>query len=138
MLMQIPRKVQIGVRRLFFLTHRDVQLGEAPLHARIIRLDFEQPAQNFDGFGGLIGFQVRFGELQKNRPRLAQDSLLDVKIREFFERLRFVRSQFRNLFVNRDGLAVESVVEIKLRQALEIFDRLRHAVLPHEEIPNGH
>ena len=132
------RVVQIRLRRFLLLAHHVVKLGQAHLHARIFRLDFEQAVQHFDGFGSAIGFQMNFGNLQEKRPRLAEHALLNVEIGEAFERGKLRRRELGNLFVNRDGLTVESVVEIDLREALEIFDGLGHVALAGEQIANGH
>ncbi len=45
--------------------------------------------QDFDGFRRAVGFQMRFGNLQEERTRLAEYALLLVKISEAFEGSEF-------------------------------------------------
>ena len=75
--------------RVSFLAHHVVELGQAHLHARIFRFDFEQAVQHFDRFRRAVGLQMRFGDLQEQRARFAQHALLNVEVGEPFERREF-------------------------------------------------
>ncbi len=130
--------VQIGLGRFLLLAHHVVKLGQAHLHAQVFRFDVEQAVQHFNRALCVIGFQVRFGDLQEKRTRLAQHSLLNVEIGEAFERRKFIRRQLGNFLVDRDGFAVEAVVEIDLREALEVFDGVRHIALAGIEVADRH
>ena len=129
---------KIGLGGFFLLAHHVVELGEPHLHARVFGLHVEQPVQHLHGLRAPVGLQVGFGDLQEQRPRLAQHALLDVQVGQALERLEFVRCELGDLFVDRDGFAVETVVQVDLREPLEILDGLRHVALAREQIADGH
>ena len=83
---------QIGLGGFLLLAHHVVKFGQAHLHAQVFRLHVEQAMQHFDSALRVIGFQVRFGDLQEKRTRLAQHSLLNVEVGEAFERRQFIRA----------------------------------------------
>ena len=94
--------------------------------------------ENFESFLRFVGLQIGFRDLQEERPRLAQHSLLHVEVRQPLKRGQFVGGELGNLLVDGDGLAVEAVAQIDLREPLEVFDGLRHVSLTGEEIAHGH
>ena len=62
---------QVGLRRFLLLAHHAVKLGQSQLHPLVFGLDFQQAMQHFDGFLGVVRFQVGFGDLQEQGPRFA-------------------------------------------------------------------
>ena len=132
------RVAQIRLAGFLLLAHQVVKLGKPHLHARIFGFYFQQAIQCVNGFRPAIRFEVRFGNLQEERPGFAEYALLHVKIGEPFERREFGRRQLGYFFVDRDCFAIEAVVQIDLREPFEILDGLRHLSLARIKIANGH
>ena len=129
---------EVRFRGVALLPHHVIELGQAHLHPWVFRLHFQQAMQHLDGLGPAVGFQVRFGDLQEQRPRFAQHALLHVKVGQLLEWIDLIRGQLGDLFINRDGLAVESVGQIHLRQPFEVFERMGHVTLAGVEVAHRH
>ncbi len=81
---------------------------------------------------------MQVGQLQINGPGLAEDSLLDVKLGELFDRAGLFRGQFCNFFVNCNGLGNEAIREIKLCEAFKVFQSLESFTLADVQVAEGH
>jgi len=64
--------------------------------------------------------------------------LLDVQIRQLFERPNLVRRQFGDALVNSDGLGQEPIGDKNLGEALEVVDGLKRFALANIELADGH
>ena len=132
------RGFDVGLERVLRLPHRVIQIRQANLNAKIVRLRVEKFLQQADRLGPAVALQMNFRKLQEQRPRLAHHALLDVQIRQLFERPNLVRRQFGDALVNSDGLGQEPIGDKNLGEALEVVDGLKRFALANIELADGH
>src|SRR5262249_29156147 len=82
--------------------------------------------------------EVNFRELQKERARLAHYALLNVEVREAFERANFFRGEFGDAFVNGNCFGEKTVADKNLCESLEIIYGLKRFALANIEFADGH
>src|SRR5271165_3441562 len=68
--------------------------------SRFVGLRQQKLFQQRYRFRLLVVFQVKFGELQEERPRLAHDPLLHIQVSQLFQRTNFFGGKFRDALVN--------------------------------------
>jgi len=128
----------VGVNSLAGLPHGLVEIGQANLNAKIVRLREEKFLQEADSFRLAVILEMDFRELQEERAGLAHDPLLDVKVGQFFERANLFGSELGDAFVNGDSFCEKTVADKNLSESLEVIDGLKSLTLANVKFADGH
>jgi len=138
MIQSSMRRIVKCFNRFLRLPHGKLQLAQPRMNSQVVRLRLQQLSQQRSSLRLSPAFQVHFRQLQIQRPCLAEDALLNVKLRQSFQRARFLGRELCYFFVNGDGFGCESVVQKNLCELFKIFQRLKGFALAHEQIAQGH
>src|SRR5580704_6242971 len=81
---------------------------------------------------------MNFRKLKEERPGLAHNPLLDVKVGQLFEGANLFGSKLGDAFINGDGFGEKTVADKNLGQSLEIIDGLKSFALADVKLADGH